>query len=124
MSRSRSRSWQKRRRSRSNSFHKRAPRTRSSSPLPDLPAPFTHYLKAHNSSTFSSNLTFSKDMPTPNPLLGNHQLMIDTKSKIDPYYDTWDSIKFMLNPYELIDIYRPAHIASKRYHTPVIDYHK
>ncbi len=32
--------------------------------------------------------------------------MIKTKSQIDPYIDRWDSIKFLLNDFELVDIYR------------------
>lgn len=48
--------------------------------------------------------------------------MVSTKSKIDPYASRWDSIKYMLNPYELIDIYRPPVVAEKRYDNPVIDY--
>ena len=107
MSRSRSRSWDKRRRS---SVHSDI---RSTSPVDfySLPDPHCHLLKQRPNSTFTPNLQFTQSVPVPNDQLGDHTLMNQTKSKIDPYYDTWDKIKFLLNPYELIDIYRNPEVA-------------
>ena len=100
MSRSRSRSWDKRRRSFSED------RSPSPNEFVTLPEPHCHVLKHPPASSFTPNLQFSSSLPSPNDALGDHTLMNQTKSKIDPYYDTWDKIKFLLNPYELIDIYR------------------
>lgn len=50
--------------------------------------------------------------------------MIKTKTQIDPFIDKWDSIKFMLNDFELVDIYRSQEVAEKRYAQPIIDYKK
>jgi len=97
MSRSRSRSWERRR----PSFH-----SNHSEDLQDLPKSHCHQMECHSQSTFTPNLKFGTEMPQPNDQLGDHELMNQTKSKIDPYYDQWDKIKFLLNPYELIDIYR------------------
>jgi hypothetical protein len=64
----------------------------------------------------------SEKIPMPNSELGDYSTMISTKSKIDPFADRWDSIKFLLNDYELVDIYRNKAMAEKRYSEPVIDY--
>lgn len=38
--------------------------------------------------------------------------------------DKWDSVKFLLNDYEVVDIYRNKDLAQKRYTEAIIDYKK
>ncbi len=71
---------------------------------------------------FSPNIKIQEEIPQPNPELGDYSLMISTKSKIDPYVDKWDSVKFLLNDYEVVDIYRNKDLAQKRYTEAIIDY--
>ncbi len=114
MGRSRSRS-QKKSRSRSQK------KSKSHSDYPKLESPLCHLLPS-SSVQFTPEIKIQSEIPKPNADLGDYNLMISTKSKIDPYVDKWDSVKFLLNDYEVVDIYRNRDLAQRRYTEAIIDY--
>lgn len=59
--------------------------------------------------------------PTTNKLLGSIESLNQLKSKITPHVKLWESkVKYMISPYELIDVYRPDH--KKKYNKSIIKY--
>ncbi len=74
------------------------------------------------SENYLINLTEDISPPEINPLLGNNSSLNQLKDKITPYSVDWGrKIKKMINPYELIDIYRP-NTAKNQYSKSIIKY--
>ena len=72
---------------------------------------------------YNANITVSTTLPIANKLLGSNESLNQLKTKITPHADTWTNlIRYLINPYELIDIYRPDSHASKKYNKSIIKY--
>jgi 23S rRNA U2552 (ribose-2'-O)-methylase RlmE/FtsJ/DNA-directed RNA polymerase subunit E'/Rpb7 len=71
----------------------------------------------------SIEIKFDKTPPSSRKQLGNNDPLNKLKNQITPIAAEWDSkIKHMINPYELVDIYRNADRAKRHYSISVVKY--
>jgi DNA-directed RNA polymerase subunit E'/Rpb7/SAM-dependent methyltransferase len=72
---------------------------------------------------YNVHLTHSEEPPMINTDYGDNEALNNLKDKITPYEKAWTArIRFMINPYELVDNYRRPDKAEKRYNVPIIKY--
>ena len=61
--------------------------------------------------------------PATSNLLGRNDSLNELKNQITPHAKIWErKIRYLINPYELIDIYRSDTNASKKYNKSIIKY--
>lgn len=88
----------------------------------DLPCDFIEE-DSNDKKDFSIELVIEKNPMEINKEYGDNSELIEKKNKITPYYDIWEKkIKFLINDFELIDIYRQEKKARMRYNQNVLRY--
>lgn len=70
---------------------------------------------------YQATIVTSLAPPMTNKSLGSNESLNQLKNKITPYAKIWeDKVKYMINPYELIDIYRAE--GKAKYNKSIIKY--
>lgn len=59
---------------------------------------------------YKTENTGESDIPEFLKIIGDPSELNKEKDRIDDVPEIWDSIKYLLNEYELVDIYRPESI--------------
>lgn len=88
----------------------------------DLPCDFIEE-DSNIKNKFDIELFIEKTPMKINKEYGDNTDLIEKKNKITPYYDIWEKkIKFLINDFELIDIYRQEKKAKMRYNQNILKY--